>query len=194
MRVTLARRYKGQSIKGWFMSEKHDGFRALWTGTELVSRKGLKFNAPDWFVADLPAGVMLDGELHAGRGGFNKVLSIVQKKTPVDAEWELIKFSVFDAPGGKGEFTDRLEYAGELIEDSKVAEAVRHYQCLGYLHMVFFFLAMVRAGAEGAMLRRSTNEYEQYRSDNLLKLKPYIYVDATLLSLVGWLVSKLKLK
>jgi hypothetical protein len=36
------------------MSEKLDGVRAFWNGTQLISRLGNRFFAPEWFVAGLP--------------------------------------------------------------------------------------------------------------------------------------------
>ena len=36
------------------MSEKLDGVRAYWDGTQFISRLGNVFHAPEWFVAELP--------------------------------------------------------------------------------------------------------------------------------------------
>ena len=61
MKPMLAKQYKDQDVKGWLISEKLDGVRSVWTGTELLSRNGKKFFAPEWFTRQLPAGVVLDG-------------------------------------------------------------------------------------------------------------------------------------
>jgi len=68
MNPMLAKPYEAQPISGWLMSEKLDGVRALWDGARLVSRNGNEFAAPAWFIAALPAGMALDGELYMGRG------------------------------------------------------------------------------------------------------------------------------
>lgn len=68
--------------KGYWMSEKLDGVRAYWDGTQLISRGGNKYNAPAAFVAGLPA-YALDGELWLGRKKFQECVSIVKKKTPI---------------------------------------------------------------------------------------------------------------
>lgn len=47
--------YSGQRIAGWLVQEKFNGLRCLWTGTQLVSRNGERFNAPAWFTAGLPS-------------------------------------------------------------------------------------------------------------------------------------------
>jgi DNA ligase-1 len=50
----------------------------------------------------------LDGELWSGRDDFQKIVSIVRKKTPDEADWKTIKFMIFDAPLLKDTFEDRL--------------------------------------------------------------------------------------
>ena len=47
---------------GWWMSEKYDGLRALWTGTVMYSRTGREIRCPDFFRMRLPP-FALDGEL-----------------------------------------------------------------------------------------------------------------------------------
>ena len=66
--LMLAKKYKDDKndCKGWLMSEKFDGIRAFWNGSEFYSRNGNKFFAPEWFTKDFPI-CQLDGELFAGR-------------------------------------------------------------------------------------------------------------------------------
>jgi ATP-dependent DNA ligase len=74
---TLAQHYRpGIDVATYWVSEKYDGVRALWTGTELQSRQGLPIRAPAWFTAGWPA-TPLDGELWAGRGRFDAAQSAV---------------------------------------------------------------------------------------------------------------------
>ena len=192
MQVTLAKRYKEQAVRGWIMSEKLDGWRAIWTGYEFVSRNGTEIAAPKWFIAQMPSSIALDGELHAGRGGFNHIQSALQKKAPRDADWKRITFSAFDAPNKQGRFRDRLEYVRATVVDSTVAEYVEHKRCAGWLHLLGYFLGLVWGGAEGVVLRNPNAPYEQFRSSNMLKLKPKIYADCGLTSAIGWLVLALK--
>ena len=44
------------------MSEKYDGIRVIWNGSQLLTRKGLVMNIPDFFLSKLPP-FPLDGEL-----------------------------------------------------------------------------------------------------------------------------------
>lgn len=47
---------------GWWMSEKFDGVRGLWTGTKMMSRSGAEIPLPDTFRALLPKDMEVDGE------------------------------------------------------------------------------------------------------------------------------------
>lgn len=65
--------------------------------TGLWSRYGNPINAPDWFLNNLPR-VPLDGELWAGRGNFQTVMSTIRKEEPVDEEWKQIQYAIFGTP------------------------------------------------------------------------------------------------
>lgn len=173
MKPMLARTFdQTRDVKGWLMSEKLDGCRAIWTGAELLSRNGKQFFAPDWFTAGLPAGVTLDGELYIGRGAFQQSVGIIRKKSPIDNEWRTIRYCVFDAPEFQGGLESRIAFCAETLAGCVVAEVVEHTVCQGAAHLQAFFSDLVEQGAEGVMLRRPGSEYEQRRSDSLLKYKP----------------------
>lgn len=172
MNPMLAKSYAHQSPTGWWISEKLDGVRAIWTGTELQSRTGNRFFAPDWFTAQLPAGVMLDGELFIARGAFQQLVSVVRKNTPVDAEWLEVTYQVFDAPAFPGGFEERLDHCRQLLDGCAIATTVAHTKCRGGAHLQSVFERLVAAGAEGVMLRAPGSAYDQNRSPNLLKMKP----------------------
>ncbi len=67
------------------------------TATGLWSRYGNPIVAPDWFLNTLPA-CPLDGELWAGRGRFQDVMSFAKKKKPIDSEWSQLQYGVFGTP------------------------------------------------------------------------------------------------
>lgn len=161
-----------QSPKGWLIAEKLDGIRATWDGTNLISRNGNTFPAPDWFLAALPAGVALDGELYIGRGQFRATLSTVKKKMPVDSEWQRLRYHVFDAPLETGGFEARLAWAEVLLAGCPVAVVVPHRVCTGVRDLDRTFDAVCSAGGEGLMLRKPGSAYKGGRSADLLKYKP----------------------
>ena len=71
---------------GWWASEKFDGYRALWNGSEFISRSGKSYNVPIWFSYFMPPDTALDGELWMGRCKFNEC-GIFRKNKPIDREW-----------------------------------------------------------------------------------------------------------
>ena len=96
-------------IAGWWMSEKLDGVRGYWTGSEMISRSGRTFDVPQWFTENFPP-TALDGELWLGRGKFSELAGIVQRKNSEDG-WKKVRYLIFDAPRAPGGFEKRLDFA-----------------------------------------------------------------------------------
>lgn len=182
MQAMLAKPYADQRIDGWLISEKLDGVRALWDGTSLTSRNGNTFAAPAWFTARLPAGTPLDGELYIGRGLFQATVGIVRTQTPVDADWQHISYQVFDAPSAPGGFEARLDLVHQVLAGNTIAQPVAHTVCTNKTQLDSIFLQLTAAGAEGIMLRKPGSAYEQKRSANLLKYKPFESDEATVIA------------
>lgn len=173
----LAREWIDQPSEGWFLSEKLDGVRAIWTGRRLISRNGNEFLAPQWFLESLPSGVALDGELYCGRGQFQKAVSIVRKKTPQDAEWRGVRFVVFDAPLHSGTFAERLAMLRQLQQIDLLDQIV----CRGEDHLIEQLDSITACGGEGVMLRDPSSIYQQGRSSSLLKVKKFDSDEAELI-------------
>lgn len=163
----LAKTYDDQDPTGWWLSEKLDGVRAIWTGREFISRNGNVFAAPAEFTDGLPE-TALDGELWLGRGRFQETVSRIKKS---GSDWSGITFQVFDAPDAAGGFEDRLIAAGLAVADAPFAEVVPHRICAGKDDMFAEFRSLARDSAEGLMLRAAGSAYSRSRSSNLLKLK-----------------------
>jgi len=75
-------------------AEKFDGVSARWDGKSLWSRSGRKFDVPDEFLSVLPSRPAI-GELWAGRGCFEIVLSVIQQGQAGD--WSQLDFVEFDS-------------------------------------------------------------------------------------------------
>ena len=73
--------------------------------TGLWSRYGNPIMAPDWFLNQLPC-CPLDGELWAGRGGFQTVTSVCKKDAPIEDDWRQITYGVFGCPSIWSVFQD----------------------------------------------------------------------------------------
>ena len=167
-----ANTYKGQDPIGLGMSEKLDGIYAKWTGSEFLSKDGNKFYAPEWYICQLPKGIF-EGELFMGRGMLQKTVGPVRRKIPIDAEWRLIKYHVFDAPEVPGDKDKRLAFCSKIFKGSTVAEVIKTDICKSRKHLDIFFSKLISDGAEGIMLHKVGVEYETGKTDNLLKYKPF---------------------
>lgn len=164
---------------GWWMSEKYDGLRGFWDGKKLWSRKGHPLQAPDYFLAELPKDVALDGELWMGRGKFEATISTVLAQTP-DERWRQVRFMVFDAPEAKGTFEQRMEFLrATLPTKNTFAKPVPQERCQGAKHLLAERDRVVVLGGEGLMLRQPESAYEARRSPTLLKVKPHDDAEAT---------------
>ena len=171
MKRMKANKYSEQNVAGWFISEKLDGVFARWTGRVLLSSNGNEYHAPKWFVDQLPVDTMLEGELYIGRGMLQKIVGTVRKNIPIDSEWNLIKFHVFDAPQVGGVFQKRLAFAAKVLKNCAVAETVKIEVCHGSAHLYQIFHGLVNDGAEGVMIHSNNAEYEYCQTNNLLKYK-----------------------
>lgn len=167
---------------GWWMSEKYDGLRAWWDGQKLWSRKGNLIPAPDYFLAEFPRDIVLDGELWLGHGEFEETMSIVRSDTP-DERWKRLRYMAFDAPAVKGTFEQRMQFLRATVsEGNRFVRVVTQERCQGKTQLLAERDRVVRQGAEGLMLRRPESAYEAGRSPTLLKVKPYDDAEATVIA------------
>jgi DNA ligase 1 len=167
---------------GWWMSEKYDGLRGYWDGQKLWSRKGNPIHAPEYFLAELPRDVALDGELWIGHGKFEETMSIVRSETP-DDRWNRVRYMVFDAPQAKGTFEQRMQFLRATIsEGNRFFKVVAQERCQGATQLLAERDRVVREGGEGVMLRQPGSAYEAGRSPTLLKVKPFDDAEATVIA------------
>ena len=161
---------------GWWMSEKLDGVRALWTGREFISRLGNTFPVPEWFKAGLPE-QPLDGELWMGRGQFQTAVSVIRSST--DKGWSNVLYRVFDAPDEPGGFEARQAALRRMVGQHPRAQVVEQMVCSGPAHLFQCLEFILAQGGEGVMLRKPGSLYERKRSGTLLKVKRFHDAEAT---------------
>ena len=172
--VMLARSWEpGTDIRGWWMSEKLDGIRGYWTGSQLVSRAGNAFAVPAWFTANFPT-VALDGELWTGRQQFAEISSIVRRQTPHDG-WRSVRYMIFDAPQAEGGFEQRLAFAREWFEahPNPQVSIVEHETCRDEQHLRQKLAEVEALGGEGLILRQPESAYTAGRSAAIFKVKTF---------------------
>jgi len=159
-----------QKPKGYWMAEKFDGVRCYWDGSRLLSRNGNEFTAPDWFLAQLPVGLALDGELWMGRGEYLAAMGAVKRIIPNEIEWSAMRFMVFDLPHHSGTFEERQAALADVPMGVNMQRVV-HVTCEGKRHMVATLRAIHAQGGEGLMLREAGSRYVPERSRTLLKVR-----------------------
>jgi DNA ligase-1 len=178
--LTLANVYEpGIELADYLVSEKLDGVRAYWDGRRLITRGGLLINAPAWFTAGFPA-VELDGELWMGRGSFPLVSGTVRRLQPELDAWRRVRYAVFDLPGAGLPFEQRAHALQRIIDDhpSPYLGLVEQTRVNDHGALMALLERVVADGGEGLMLHRRDAHYRPGRSDDLLKVKPYLEAEA----------------
>ncbi|MBV1910097.1 MAG: DNA ligase [Kangiellaceae bacterium] len=181
--ILLATNYNSTvDVKRFYVSEKLDGVRAYWNGTNLLTRTGRVIHAPAWFLRRLPS-EELDGELWIDRQKFDLVSGIIRRKTAKDEDWRQVKYMVFDQPDRRKTYTQRVKYLQQLISTSNFSNLkfVHQYSINSNDELQQFLSDVVSKNGEGVMLHRKDSTYKGYRHTDLQKLKPYDDAEATVL-------------
>ncbi len=189
-------------IAGWVMSEKLDGIRGYWDGSQLLTRKGLPLNPPPWFIKNFPP-FELDGELWSKRGDFEFIQSTVLDRNPGDG-WGKITYNIFEVPNEKGDFLSRLNRAKEWFENNKNT----HIRIIPQIRignpsdLDQFFNEIESMGGEGVIVKDPTKPYHTGRSAHVLKVKKFADMEGVVIglnqgkgkyeSMMGSLTLKLK--
>lgn len=167
----LANKYEGQNVTGWLMSEKLDGVRAVWNGAAFVSRNGKTLPCPAEKLAQMPLGVVLDGELFTDRGQFQSSVGNIRS-----GKWDSVRFVIFDVIGG-GFYDDRMEKI-DAVTLPEWCEILEQKTVDSQSALDAFEASVLAAGGEGVMLRNPRASYEHKRSKSLLKLKRFSDAEA----------------
>lgn len=157
--------------KGWHVSEKFRGIRSGWDGSRLWTRGGNVVPAPDEFLAALPAGEPLDGEIWAGREPIETKARLAVQYG--GEHWtDEVRFVVFDVPGASGPWSKRIRSAKRL-RPSRLVQVVRPVVCRGVGHLRDMLAGIVAVRGEGLVIRHpSACGYVAGRSRNALRVTP----------------------
>ena len=170
----------GLDPAAYLVSEKYDGVRAVWDGSTLRFRSGRVVSSPAWFNARLP-GVALDGELWLGRGRFDELSGMVRTRAPDNAAWRQLRFMVFELPGADGNFASRAQRIREVVRQAAWPQLLAADQSpiVNREALQRLLAATVAQGGEGLVLHRADAPYSAGRSDAMMKLKPSLDTEAT---------------
>ncbi len=169
-------------VSQYWVSEKLDGVRAIWNGHELRFRSGHQVNAPVWFTANFP-NLALDGELWLGRGEFDRLSGFVRKQQPDDAEWRQVRYMLFELPEAPGTFSERIARMQEIVAAARIPwlQAVEQFRVRDRTELQQRLSEVLKQRGEGLMLHLAEAPYSTGRGDVLLKLKPWLDAEATVI-------------
>lgn len=160
-------------VTGWYMSEKLDGVRAYWNGSELLSRQGNKFAAPEWFTTHFPP-FELDGELWTSRGEFEDIASIIARGRPHPG-WKRITYNIFEVPNAPGDFDARLRKLRHYLAQHPAGpiRVIPQIPCRDRDHLRTLLADVEAKGGEGLVVRNPRTPYLSGRSNVSLKVKSF---------------------
>jgi DNA ligase-1 len=170
-------------VIGWFMSEKLDGLRAIYSGSDLYSRAKNKFHVPAEFMAEWPD-LVLDGELCCGRGKFKESISLVKNHNATYERYlaDGLVYSVFDAPLLSGNFSERIEKLKVILAGKKHIVVLEQTKIENIEQVKEAFDSVLELNGEGLMLRKADDKYHYKRSATLLKVKQFHDAEATVVA------------
>ena len=163
------------SLKGYVVSEKLDGVRAFWDGKVLKARSNKAFAVPKCWLAKFPP-FALDGELMLENGGFEQLLSVVNKANASCEAWGSVRYHIFDTPNATGSLLERLNTAQSYINTLATPHPLRiiEQRKIESKAQLIVLLKQVSArGGEGLVVRKNAAPYERFRTSNAMKLKAY---------------------
>lgn len=158
--------FNENNLKGqWYMSEKFDGIRAIWTGKKLITRALREFRwVPEWFIDLLPDNFPLDGEIYVPNEpfGYFSSLSIQTKSEIAEEKWKKVKYLIFDTPQENIYFDKRLELLKKqkfpdfvkLIKFEKI-DIQKEFNLVNKM-----FNDLMKKDKEGVMLIKADSNYE----------------------------------
>lgn len=162
----------GLDPRGYLVSEKLDGVRALWDGERLRFRSGGLIAAPAAFLARLPR-TPLDGELWLGRGRFEALSATVRRAQPRDDEWQGVRYAPFELPQAPGRFAERAQRLQQLLREVAGPSlwALPQERLDSPEALQRRLAEVLAAGGEGLVLHHADAPWVSGRTPWLLKLK-----------------------
>jgi ATP-dependent DNA ligase len=190
---------KKEFDKDSFIQPKLDGVRCYITKDGAFSRNHKRFMNAQHILDELAPlftkypHIVLDGELynHKYKDNFNKIISLVRKQTPSDAERNEAKaiqfhnYDIFMPDTPDNSFDYRNQSIKNLHKEFTLqyCKTVETYNVQSDVTArLMYYQFTTKQGYEGAILRNN-KPYENKRSYNLQKYKEFHDTEATI---IGW--------
>ena len=160
------------------------------TGKEWKNIDHILFNLKSFFI--LNPDIILDGELynHDLRDDFEKIISLVRRKTPDDLDMlesaDLVQFHCYDIIDETKTFEERNRFITQVVPRNHCIYHVKTQAVATESLSKVIHQQNLDAGYEGSILRTNDN-YACKRSHNLRKFKDFHDTEATL---TGWVEGK----
>jgi DNA ligase-1 len=182
--IQQATTYKAVTdINQYWLSEKLDGMRGYWNGTQLLTRQGNPIHSPAWFTKNWPDKV-IDGELWIKKGYFQRTLSCVRKKQIDEICWQSVRFMIFDLPEHGGTFTQRISAMQKLTNkiNSPYLSMIEQFKLTTDEQLNQILNKVAKNNGEGLMLHLGSAYYHVGRTDNIMKLKKHDDAEAIVIA------------
>ena len=191
------------------VDRKYNGMRQVSSSAGPYSRKGEQIKtAPHIYSAitplfDVHPGLVLDGELynHDFRHRLNDLISIVRTTADHKITEDLlakseriVRYYVYDGYGfttkSGEEITEdtpcrqRRDALKELLKDVPYIVVVPYFMAASMEEAQTLYGGFVEDGYEGAILRNAKSVYQHYRTNDLIKLKPYEDMEVIILDII----------
>jgi DNA ligase-1 len=170
-------------LGNWLISEKYDGVRAYWDGSQLLTRSGYPIQVPQGFTRGWPQ-QHLEGELWIGYGAFEPLSALVRSHDTAAQDWQPVQFMLFDLPQWPGNFAQRHEQLRRLVDTSTVANLQVIPQQRGSTAEALDrrLTEVIERSGEGLMLHRADALYQLRRTADLRKIKPFQDAEAVVIA------------
>eukprot|EP01114_Cavostelium_apophysatum_P023739 TRINITY_DN9046_c0_g1_i1.p1 TRINITY_DN9046_c0_g1~~TRINITY_DN9046_c0_g1_i1.p1 ORF type:complete len:1029 (-),score=223.52 TRINITY_DN9046_c0_g1_i1:186-3272(-) len=142
---------------GWWISNKYDGVRVHWDGSDFFTAKLRKLNAPSNFKSWIPP-TALDGVLWAGE---NKKEECKNELASSSSSWSKLRFIVVDAPKFTGNFESRWKFLRTIISDHNEGPVslAEIFRCESLEHLTEKALQNAQNGGNGLIIRKPQSFY-----------------------------------
>lgn len=159
-------------LNEYWVSEKLDGIRGYWTGTQMLSKQGNPIQIPVWFTINWPK-TPLDGEFWIGRSKFQEALSCVTNKSDSDLCWMNVTYKIFDLPDRLEPFSKRIQAMSEIVKQTNnpTLSTITQIRIKDYNELEQKLSQVTIEHGEGLMLHHQNALYRSGRVNHLLKVK-----------------------